>query len=68
MVNSDLLEKKIDSSGIKKAYIAQQLGISPQAFSKKRHNNIPFRASEVYVLCDLLRIYDETEKMKIFLA
>lgn len=65
MINTQLLEKEIDGSGLKIGYIVEKLGISRQGFDKKRKGVIPFRASEVYVLCDLLKISDE-KKPKIF--
>ena len=64
-VDSDLLSKYIKSSGVKIGHLVHELGISRQAFDKKRKGEIAFRASEVYVVCDLLRIPDE-EKRKIF--
>ncbi len=66
MVNTLLLDKKISESGLKIDYIVQTLGISRQAFAKKRSNDIPFRAAEIYVICDLLNIRDAAEKKDIF--
>lgn len=66
-VNTKLLEDKITESGLKQNYIIEQLGISCQAFIKKKNNETPFRVSEVYVLCDLLHITKE-EKPTIFFA
>lgn len=65
-INSDLLEEMIQKSGLKTAYICEQLGISKQAFYQKRKGEVAFRQSEVYVLCDLLRIADESLKNDIF--
>lgn len=65
MVNTELLNKAIDDSGLKLGFIIETLGISRQAFDKKRKGLIPFRASEVFVLCSLLNI-PPGEKMKIF--
>ena len=65
-VDTELLEEYIDRSGYKLGYIIDQLGISRQAFDKKMKNINQFRASEVYVLCDLLKIND-ADKNKIFL-
>ena len=62
----DLLEEKITASGLKLNYILNQLGISRQAFDRKRKGQTAFRQSEVYVLCDLLNITDGMEKIKIF--
>lgn len=61
-----LLECAIQKSGLRTSYICKQLGISPQAFFKKRKGETAFRQSEVYVLCDLLRISDDKLKNAIF--
>ena len=65
-VDVELLNEYIDKSGLKLGYIIDKLGISRQAFDKKMKNVNRFRASEVYVLCDLLKI-SENDKPKIFL-
>jgi len=64
-VDTALLEKYIEDSGLRTGFIINKLGISRQAFDKKRKGQISFRASEVYVLCSLLRIPD-SEQPKIF--
>ena len=66
-VNTQLLEQKINESGLKQNYIIDQIGISAQAFGKKKNNLTPFRVAEAYVICDLLHI-DKEEKAKIFFA
>ena len=67
MVNSELLSEKLEKSGYKTSYVVEKLGISRNAFYRKRDNKIPFRAAEIYVLCDLLRI-QESEKDSVFFA
>ena len=64
-VDTVLLDKYIEDSGLKVGYITDSLGISRQAFDKKRKGKVAFRASEVFVLCALLKIPD-AEKPKIF--
>lgn len=64
-VDTEALDSYIDKSGLRIGYIADVLGISQQAFGRKRVGDISFRASEVYVLCDLLKIPAD-EKPKIF--
>lgn len=66
-VNTQLLEEKINASGLKQTFICETLGISMQAFIKKKRGITPFRVAEVYVLCDLLHISKE-EKPLIFFA
>lgn len=65
-VDGELLNEYIQKSGLKVGYIVDTLGISRQAFNKKCKGAYSFRAPEVYVLCDLLKIPDEV-KTKIFL-
>ena len=68
MVDTALLEEKIEQSGLKVSFIVDALGISSQAFYKKKDNKTPFRKSEIYVICDLLKITYTADKMKIFYA
>ena len=65
-VDTGLLNQYIENSGLKIGYIVETLGISRQAFDRKRNGVISFKASEVYVLCDLLKI-SQTDKPAIFL-
>ena len=65
-VDSELLDEYIKRSGLRIGFLVDNLGISRQAFDKKRKGLIAFRAPEVYVLCDLLKI-PEDMKPKIFL-
>lgn len=67
MVNTQLLDEKIKESGYKIGYIIDKLGISRQAFDKKRKNEYRFKGAEIYVLCDLLKLPDNT-KEHIFFA
>lgn len=65
MVNTQLLDEKIEASGLKVGFIVGIVGLSRQGFDKKRKGKTPFRKSEVYVLSDLLKLTNE-EKTKIF--
>ena len=65
-VDTELLDEYIEKSGLKVSHIVKTLGISRQAFDRKRKGEIAFRASEVYVLCDLVKIPADI-KPKIFL-
>lgn len=65
-IDVELLDKAIDESGLKIQYIVDALGISRQAFDNKRKGKVAFRKSEIYVLCDLVRITDGDLKEKIF--
>ena len=63
MINSALLDEKIEQSGLKVTFIVETLGISRQAFYKKKNGKTPFRKSEIYVICDLLKITETPEKL-----
>lgn len=64
-VDTAKLDEAIEKSGLRIAYILEQLGISRQAFDQKRKGRYAFRQSEVYVLCDLLNL-DEDKRSLIF--
>ena len=65
-VETELLEEAIKDSGLRVSYILECLGISRQAFDRKRKGINAFRQSEVYVLCDLLKLDKETSKNIFF--
>ena len=67
MTNTSLLEKYIEESGYKKGFIAQQLGISAYAFTLKINNKSEFKASEITILCKLLKI-SAKDREAIFFA
>ena len=64
-VDSAMLDEYIKKSGLRIDFIVNTLGISRQAFDRKRKGKMSFRAPEVYVLCDLLKIPEDI-KPKIF--
>ena len=64
-VDTERLEAAIERSGLRVNYIIEQLGITRQGFHYKRIGKTTFRQSEVYVLCDLLKLSDQ-EKNEIF--
>ena len=65
MVNTLLLDTKIEQSGLKLGFIVESLGLSRAGFNKKRKGKTPFRVSEIYVLCDLLKL-SRKERDQIF--
>lgn len=66
MVDTQLLEEKIKSSGRKKTYLAERLGISIQNLKLKIDGKSDFKTNEVGVLCQELGINRLSEKEKIF--
>ena len=67
MVNTQLLDEKIVSSGLYLKFIIEKLGLSRNGFDKKRKGKTPFRTAEIYVLCDLLNLSEE-DRQDIFFA
>lgn len=67
MINTQMLENKIDESGYKKIFIAKQLGISKQCLSGKIRNKTEFTGSQIQALCILLDI-NVQQKEDIFFA
>ena len=68
MTNTDLLEKKIEDSGLKKTYLAEKVGLSLAGFRNCCVNRAEFKASQIQILCDELKIENLEEKQKIFFA
>lgn len=64
-VDTELLDKAIEKSGLKTSFIFGTLGISKSAYHQKRLGKVAFRQSEVYVLNNLLHLSEE-ESRKIF--
>ena len=67
MTNTKLLREKIDASGLKLQYIADQLGITRFGLYKKLQNGSEFKPSQIVKLCELLRIETAEEREQIFL-
>ena len=68
MTDTLLLQKYIDNSGLKQAYIANKLGLSSYGFARKRDNLSEFLPSEIDALCDLLHIESVDDRFAIFFA
>lgn len=67
MTNCKRLQEAIDSSGYTIKFIANQLGITPQGFHKKRVGNSEFTIEEMLILCELLKI-TKSAREEIFLS
>ena len=67
MTNTALLEQYIEKSGYKKSFIAEQLGITAYGLALKINNKSEFKASEMTILCKLLKI-NAKDKEAIFFA
>jgi hypothetical protein len=67
MTNTSLLEQHIEKSGYKKSFIADQLGLTAYGLALKINNKSEFKASEMTILCELLKI-NAKDKEAIFFA
>lgn len=68
MTDTKELLKVIEASGLRKGYIAQKLGITTYGLQKKVENRSQFKAGEIKILCDVLKITSLKEKERIFFA
>lgn len=68
MTNTQELLNVIEQSGLKKGYLATCLGITTYGFQKKVENKSQFKAEEIQILCNVLKITSLREKEKIFFA
>lgn len=66
MTDVALLDARIKDSGLKKNFIAERLGITPQGFYLKASGKNEFTGSEIQKLCDLLSITAQKEIKAIF--
>lgn len=67
VTNKKLLEEYISRRGLKKGFLAEQLGLSRQGFRNCLNNRAEFRASHIRILCELLEL-DAELKEAIFFA
>ena len=68
MTHTKLLEEKITLSGLKKTFIAKEIGISRYSLIQKINNTTEFKPSEITKLCAILNITTLEEKERIFFA
>lgn len=67
MTNTKKLNEVIKKSGLKKKYIAEQLGRTPNALALKIDGTNEFTCGEVSKLCRILNITDPAEIYTLFL-
>lgn len=68
MTDTAKLQERIKKSGLKQAFIAEQLGLTSYGFARKKNNLSEFLPSEINILCDLLKINSIEERFEIFFA
>ncbi len=66
MIDTVLLKKTIKESGLKKEYIAEQLGISLSSFSNKINGRYPFKIPEMVRMEKVLNLDESTIKEIFF--
>lgn len=66
MTNTALLEKAIQDSGLKKAFLAEKIGLTPAGFRNCVTNKAEFKASQINILCEVLGIDSLEQKEAIF--
>lgn len=67
MTDSKKLKDSIDSSGLKKVFIAEKLGLSYQGYLKKENGQSEFTGKEITTLRELLNLSNK-EVAQIFLS
>ena len=66
MVNTELLEHKIQASGKKKGHLAKVCKLSRQGFNNCKNNIAKFTYDQVRILCGELGITDHVEEKAVF--
>ena len=67
MTDTEKLREVIKSRGVSFAFIAEKIGMSRQGFAKKIDENSDFKAYQMFIIKDLLRLTDE-EARDIFFS
>ena len=68
VTNVKLLEELIQRSGLKKGYLAKEIGVSRSTFHSLLNNKAEFKTSQVKTLCRLLNIKEDKTIKAIFFA
>ena len=68
MTNVRLLEERIQKSGLKKVYIAEKIGVTPNTLTALLNNKTEFKVSQIRAICQVLGITDDAEIKAIFFA
>jgi len=68
MVNTELLNEKIESSGKRIKYLAKKIGVGSPAFISKRNGRSRFTVQEALILCDELDVKSIAEMHKLFMS
>lgn len=66
MTDTKKLEDIIKSKGLKKVFIARELGLSPYGLQLKINGSSEFKASEIVKMCGVLGIENLADREAIF--
>ena len=66
MTDIVLLNEKIEESGLRRKFISDKLGITPQGFNQKTRGKSEFNSTQIGIMCDLLNITTQKEMKAIF--
>lgn len=58
-MNTEMLKQKLDGSGLKRGFIAQELSLSTYGFARKVDGITEFKPSEIRTLMRLLSLTDD---------
>ena len=67
MTDTNTLRLLVKNAGLKFAYIAKQMDLTPYGLQNKIDNRTEFKASEIAKLCKILSI-DQNQKESVFFA
>lgn len=67
-MNLNKLNAKIVENGLKKKDVANKLGISVQALNKKLNGTTKITTIDAILMCSIIGIKDNAEKVDIFLT
>lgn len=65
MTNSARFREAVAESGVKYKFLARSLGITPYGLQKKIENKSEFKASEIYIISEVLSL-SEADRNCIF--
>lgn len=68
MTDWELLDKKIEASGLRKGYLYERTGMTRGRWHYLRSNNIDPTPTEIQKICEALNIRSLKEKDQIFFA
>lgn len=66
MTDTKLLKQVINESGLKRYFLAEQLGLTYPGLQNKIHNKSEFKASEIKKISEILSIDNELRERIFF--